>query len=107
MLSKKKCTPCQGGIPPLSLKEIKPFLQNLDGWELIAERKIMKQYIFKTYDKAIQFVNQVARLAEEEAHHPYIEINYKKVNIIIFTHKINGLHENDFILASKCDLIKK
>ena len=106
MINKKKCIPCQGGVPPLNEVEINNLLKELVcGWIVHENREIRKEYIFKTYKEAIIFVNNIAQLSEDEGHHPFIHINYKKVVIILFTHKINGLHENDFILASKCDLL--
>ena len=108
MITKKKCIPCQGGIPPLKSKEISKLLIQLEnGWEVYKNKEIRKKYLFNKYADAIIFSNKIADLAEEEDHHPLIHINYKEVVIILFTHKINGLHENDFILASKCDLILK
>ena len=108
MINQKKCVPCQGGIPPLNKKKINNFIKELDpDWEVHKSKEIRKEYIFKTYKSAIIFVNNVAALAEDEGHHPFIHINYKKVLIILFTHKISGLHENDFILASKCDLLHR
>jgi 4a-hydroxytetrahydrobiopterin dehydratase len=104
MISLKKCTPCQGGVPPLNKQEISVLFSDLsDGWEVYEDKELRKEYFFNTYKDAISFVNILANLSEEEAHHPFIHINYKKVVVILFTHKINGLHENDFILASKCD----
>lgn len=106
MISKKKCVPCQGGIPPLGKNEIDLFIKELDsGWIVHEGIEIRKEYSFKTYTEAINFVNNIAELAENEGHHPFIHINYKSIKIILFTHKIRGLHENDFILASKCDLL--
>ena len=106
MLSQKKCVPCQGGIDPLNHKQVSKLISKLeDGWGTLENIKIKKEYIFNLYSQAISFTNKVANLAESENHHPYIHINFKKVEIIIFTHKINGLHENDFILAAKCDLL--
>lgn len=108
MISKKKCVPCQGGIPPLNKDQVRLFIKELDGgWEISKNRKIKKEFQFNEYSDAILFTNKVAELSEKEGHHPYIHINYKQVVIILFTHKINGLHENDFILASKCDTIFK
>ena len=108
MITKKKCIPCQGGILPLRSKEISKLLIQLEnGWEVYKNKEIRKKYLFSKYADAIIFSNKIADLAEEEDHHPLIHINYKEVVIILFTHKINGLHENDFILASKCDLILK
>ena len=106
MINQKKCIPCQGGIPPLDLEEINKLIVKIDAkWQVKNDKELRREYVFDTYKEAINFVNNVADLAEEEGHHPYIHINYKKVLIILFTHKINGLHENDFILASKCDLL--
>ena len=106
MISQKKCIPCQGGIPPLNKKGIDKYIKELNSnWKAHKGKEIRKEYVFKKYKEAIVFVNNVAELAEDEGHHPFIHINYKKVLIILFTHKINGLHENDFILASKCDLL--
>ena len=103
----KKCVPCQGGMPPLQTQESKKLLKELDfGWK-IYNNKLRKKYLFNKYTDAISFTNRIADLAESEQHHPFIHINYKEVVIILFTHKINGLHTNDFILASKCDLIIK
>lgn len=108
IISKKTCIPCQGGIPPLEHKEINILMQQLeDGWKVNNNKEIIKEYIFSKYTDAIIFANKIAELSEKEGHHPFIHINYKKVSIILFTHKINGLHENDFILASKCDIIFK
>ena len=106
MIHKKTCIPCKGGIPPLNKKDIDTLLKKLDtNWYVYKNKEIRKEYIFKTYQEAIFFVNNVAELAEDEGHHPFIHINFKNVLIILFTHKISGLHENDFILASKCDLL--
>ncbi len=105
MFNQKTCVPCQGGIPPLEDEENKKFLIHLDNdWEVLNSKKLRKEFVFSTYMEAIGFVNNIAVLAEEEDHHPYIHVNYKTVILIIFTHKISGLHENDFILAAKCDL---
>ena len=106
MITEKNCIPCQGGFPPLKSNEIRKFLIQLDkGWEVFKNNKIKKSYFFSKYNDAIIFSNRIADLAEQEFHHPFIHINYKEVIIILFTHKINGLHENDFIIAAKCDLI--
>ena len=106
-LNKKTCVPCQGGIPPLNAKEINVLIKQLYGWYVEDNKKLKKEYEFSTYVDAINFVNSVAKLAEDEQHHPYIHINFKKILVIMFTHKIDGLHENDFIMASKFDNIKK
>ena len=105
-LYQKKCIPCQGGIPPLNKDEIDILVKELNiNWEIYKGKELRKEYVFTTYKEAITFVNNVAELAEDEGHHLFIYINYKKVLIILFTHKISSLHENYFILASKCDLL--
>jgi len=106
MLNKKKCVPCQGGIPPLNKDEIQKLLPSLDeGWIVENDKELKKEYQFSVYKDAISFTNKIAELSDEEGHHPYIHVNFKKVVIILFTHKIDGLHENDFILASKADKV--
>ena len=104
MLNKKTCIPCQGGIPPLNSKEISKFLKDInDNWVSLLDIKISRTFNFDNYLNALSFVNKIANLAENEGHHPHIHLNFKNVEVIIFTHKINGLHENDFILAAKID----
>ena len=104
MFKQNKCVPCQGGIPPLKGEEIKSFLKLIDeNWSVENEKELSKNFSFETYLNAIAFSNSVAELAENEGHHPYIHINFKNVKIILFTHKIDGLHENDFLMASKID----
>ena len=104
MLNKKTCIPCQGGISPLNATEISNFLKDInDNWVSLLEIKISRTFNFDSYLSALSFVNKIANLAENEGHHPHIHLNFKNVEVIIFTHKINGLHENDFILAAKID----
>ena len=106
-LVQKKCIPCQGGIPPLSEVAAKKFLEQVDGWELVENvKKIQKKFEFKNFVESMEFINKVAEIAEQEGHHPDIFVSYNFVTITIFTHKINGLHENDFILAAKIGQIK-
>ena len=104
MFKQEKCVPCQGGIPPLKGPEIKKYQKLLSAdWKVDNEIKLSKEFYFDNYISAIKFSNLVADLAEEEGHHPYIHINFKTVKIILFTHKINGLHKNDFLMASKIE----
>jgi 4a-hydroxytetrahydrobiopterin dehydratase len=104
MFTQSKCIPCQGGIPPLRDSEVRPFLKLIDkDWSVVDEKKLVRNFQFDSYQLAIDFTNSVAELSENEGHHPYIHINFKTVKIILFTHKIDGLHENDFVLASKID----
>ena len=104
MLENKNCVPCQGGIPPLNKKQIESFQEHIDkDWVVNLDKELEKSYEFKKYTEAIQFVNSIADLAENQGHHPFIHINYKKVVVIVFSHKIGGLHENDFLMAQKID----
>ena len=104
MFSLEKCIPCQGGIPPLNKEEIKKFKKLVDNdWNVENDKKIVREFVFSDYQTGINFTNKVAELAEDEGHHPYIHINFKKIIVILFTHKIDGLHENDFLMASKID----
>lgn len=105
-LTQKKCTPCEGGIPPLTGDQLQPFLKQLHAeWEVVQEKKIKRTFSFKTFVKAIEFVNTLADLAEAEGHHPDFIVHYNKVTIELWTHKIGGLFDNDFIMAAKIDQI--
>jgi 4a-hydroxytetrahydrobiopterin dehydratase len=104
-LKSAKCVPCQAGEPQLTKEEISLYLQKVSGWSLeTGPNKIVKTFVRKDFKSAIAFVNKVADLAENEGHHPNLCIHdFKNVKLEIWTHKINGLHKNDFILASKID----
>jgi len=103
-LSKKKCKPCEGGIAPLNQNEVAEYKKHIqDDWKFTENNKISKEYSFVNYKHTMDFVNKVANLAEEEGHHPVIHVYYGKVMIELWTFTINGLSENDFILASKID----
>ena len=106
-LKDKSCIPCKGGIPPISYDEENKLIKKLEGWQLIRNgiHKISKDFTFKNFKKSMSFVNKVAQVAEEQGHHPNIEIRYNKVHLELYTHAIKGLHENDFILAAKIDSI--
>ncbi len=103
-ISRKKCKPCEGGIATLNQKELvelKKFIQ--DDWYVVEDKKLTKRYSFENYKHTMDFVNKVALLAEEEGHHPVMHVFYSKVIIELWTHAINDLSENDFIMASKID----
>jgi 4a-hydroxytetrahydrobiopterin dehydratase len=105
-LSKKKCVPCEGGVPPLNDKEISDFKKLIsDTWKLSDDAKLVKEFFFVSYRHTIDFVNKVADIAEEEGHHPVLHVFYGRVVVELWTHAINGLSENDFILAAKIDRI--
>jgi len=102
------CIPCRIGAPTLSKQEINSYLHEVTGWIYKTNPdKITKQFEFKDFRSALKFVNKVGIIAEKQNHHPDILLHsYKKVRIELWTHKINGLHQNDFILAAKIDSVK-
>lgn len=104
-LAKKKCVPCTVGTPSLTGEKLQQLFNQLEDWELIEEKEIQKLYKFKDFKEALHFVNEVGKTAEEEEHHPDIELSWGKVKIKLSTHKIKGLSESDFILAAKCDVL--
>lgn len=106
-LAKKKCVPCEGGVPPLSPKEAEEMLHQLDGWMLVdGHHMLAKSFTFKDFAQTIAFVNKIAAIAEEEGHHPDLTVSYGSLGVELMTHAIGGLSENDYILAAKIDEIK-
>jgi len=104
-LHKNKCIPCKGGIPKLKIKDSKEFQKETPDWKIIKNHHITRTFKFNDFKSALTFVNKVGAIAEKEGHHPNINFTWGEVNISIYTHAINGLHKNDFILASKIDRI--
>lgn len=106
-LENKKCVPCEGGVPPLTPQEAEELSKQLsDEWSVIDEAHLLaRQFMFKDFKETMKFVNEVARLAEEEGHHPDMTVSYDSVTIELMTHAVGGLSENDFILAAKIDKI--
>jgi 4a-hydroxytetrahydrobiopterin dehydratase len=103
-LAEKQCVPCKGGIPPLQGQELARLARELGGdWQVVEERQLQKEYRFKDFREALAFTNQVGELAEAQGHHPDIYLAWGKVKLILWTHKINGLTESDFVLAAKAD----
>ena len=101
-LASKSCVPCRGGIPPLTRDEARELLARAPEWSLGEDgTRLTRRFEFEDFKKAIAFVNRVADIAEEQGHHPDIAIHWNKVDLVLWTHKIGGLHENDFILAAK------
>ena len=105
-LAERVCTPCRGGIPPLSPDEAAAYLPQAEGWELLDEgRRIERSFRFKDFKEAFAFVRQVSDLAEQEGHHPDISFGWGYATVSLQTKKIKGLHENDFIMAAKINRI--
>ena len=102
-LAAKTCTPCRGGVAPLGAAEAEAFLEDTPGWLLQDGRRIERTWRFKNFRQAFAFVGEVAVLAESEGHHPDITFGWGYATIALHTHKIKGLHENDFIMAAKID----
>ena len=102
-LSDKKCVPCEKGTPPLKGDDIQRLLHTLNGWTIVQQHHLEKEFTFRNFREALDFTNKVGAIAEQEGHHPDIFLAYGKVKIQLWTHKIGGLSENDFILAAKCD----
>ena len=99
-----QCVPCQGGVEPLQPQEIKEYMKQLSSdWHVIDNKNLEKEYRFKNFIEALEFVNRVGQLAESLGHHPDIYLSWGKVKLTIWTHKIGGLHKNDFILAAMAD----
>lgn len=104
-LSERHCIPCRGGVPPLKGDEIKKLHAQLDGWEVVNEHHLRKEYRFSNYAEALAHVNRISEIAEAEGHHPDICFGWGKVEVLIWTHKIDGLTESDFVLAAKIDAL--
>lgn len=103
-LSDKSCAPCKGGVPPLKGEKVSSLYAQLQGgWKVVDEHHLEKMYTFSDFKKALAFTIKIGDLAEQEGHHPDINLSYGKVKVTIWTHKIDGLSESDFILAAKCD----
>ena len=103
-LAKRDCVPCRGGIPPLKGNALQELLSAVgNGWRLVGEHHLEKEYKFDDFRQALDFTNQVGEMAELQNHHPDIYLAWGKVKITIWTHKIDGLTESDFIFAAKTD----
>ena len=106
-LTKKKCVPCEGGVIPFDIAEIHKYQKKVDGWEIVKNDKsiyyLEKKFTFKNFLESQKFVNAVGIISEEEGHHPEISFGWGYAKINITTHAIEGLSENDFILAAKID----
>ena len=102
-LSEKTCVPCRGGVPPLSSDQIQPLSAEVKDWNVVNNHHIEREFKFPDFKTALAFANKVGGIAEEQGHHPDICLAWGRVGVTIWTHKINGLTESDFILAAKID----
>lgn len=102
-LADKKCVPCRGGTPPLKGNELAELHKNVPQWVVENEHHIHREFRFPDFKQALNFVNRVGALAEEQGHHPDILLTWGKAGITLWTHSVNGLTESDFIMAAKID----
>ena len=102
-LADKHCVPCRGGVPPLQGAELEKLTAQAPGWQVVEGHHLARRVTFPDFRTALDFVNRVGAVAEEEGHHPDLCLSWGKVDIRIWTHKIDGLTESDFILAAKID----
>jgi 4a-hydroxytetrahydrobiopterin dehydratase len=103
-LAEKVCVPCRGGVPALSEAEAGDLLANVPEWRLMdGVKRIERTFRFPSFAEALAFVNRIGEIAETEGHHPDITFGWGYATVSLFTHKIKGLHENDFIVAAKID----
>ena len=104
-LAQLTCVPCRGGVPPLTPEQIRPLQKQVSQWNVVNNHHLERQFSFPDFKTALDFVIKVGNLAEEQGHHPDILLAWGKVGITIWTHKIDGLTESDFILAAKIDAL--
>jgi len=104
-LADKKCIPCRGGTPPLKGEELEALHKSIPKWTVANEHHLKREYKFPDFVKALDFVNKVGAIAEEQGHHPDILLSWGKAEVTLWTHKIDGLTESDFIMAAKIDRV--
>ena len=105
-LAERQCVPCRGGVPPLAEDKVRELQKQLDGWEVVNNHHLSKEFKFGDFKETQAFVNRVGEIAEEQWHHPDICYGWGRAGITIWTHKIDGLTESDFILAAKIDQLQ-
>ncbi|MDA1193952.1 MAG: 4a-hydroxytetrahydrobiopterin dehydratase [Planctomycetota bacterium] len=106
-LAARHCEPCRGGVPPMDAATSGTWLQRLQGWTCESGHHLQKRYATKDFASALAFVQRVAAVAEAEGHHPDLAFGWGWVQIKVWTHKVDGLTESDFVLAAKCDRVFK
>lgn len=105
-LASKTCVPCMGGVPPLKGEELWSLQKHVPEWKVINDHHLQRTYLFPDFKAALDWVNRIAAVAEEAGHHPNLCFTWGKVEVSIWTHKIDGLVEADFILAAKIDELR-
>lgn len=106
-LADKTCVPCRGGTPPLRGQELQNLRASVPDWNVVSEHHIQREFRFPDFKQALDFVNRVGAAAEEQGHHPDILLTWGKAAITLWTHKIDGLSESDFIMAAKIDRLSR
>lgn len=105
-LATRDCVPCRGGVPPLDAAGIGPLQAQLDpDWKVVDGHHLTRTFRFKNFAQALSFTDRIGAMAEEQNHHPDLHLAWGRVTIEIWTHKIDGLHESDFIFAARCDTL--
>jgi 4a-hydroxytetrahydrobiopterin dehydratase len=102
-LAERNCVPCRGGVPALQGKALAALARELPEWQVVDEHHLRRGFKFRDFRTALDFVNRVGELAEQQGHHPDLFLAWGRVDVTTWTHKINGLTESDFILAAKID----
>ncbi|HTW31304.1 MAG TPA: 4a-hydroxytetrahydrobiopterin dehydratase [Candidatus Sulfotelmatobacter sp.] len=102
-LADKKCVPCRGGVPALKGKELDKLHESVPAWTVTNQHHIRREFKFPDFKQALDFVNRVGAVAEDQGHHPDILLAWGKAEITLWTHKVDGLTESDFIMAAKID----
>jgi 4a-hydroxytetrahydrobiopterin dehydratase len=102
-LAERDCVPCKGGVPPLSAEQIVPLLAQISGWSAVDAHHLERTYRLKNFAEALALTNRIGAIAEEQNHHPDLHLAWGKLKVQIWTHKIDGLTESDFVFAAKCD----
>lgn len=103
-LANQQCVPCQGGVPPMEPEEIEEMITKLDdAWTAVNDHHLKRTFEFEDFEEALAFTNDTGAIAEEEGHHPNIHLSWGEATVEIYTHKIDGLHKADFVLAAKID----
>jgi len=106
-LADKRCVPCRGGVPPLKGDDLLELQAKVPEWTVTNEHHLHREYRFPDFKQALAFVNRVGEVAEEQGHHPDIMLAWGKVGVTLWTHKIDGLTESDFVMAAKIDRLSK